>query len=37
LGQPAKLVVDQRQKLIRRSSIPLLDGLEDTSDVIHED
>ena len=34
-GQPAELVVDQRQELIGRSGVALLDGREDAGDVVH--
>src|SRR5262249_20882400 len=36
-GEPAQLVVDQRQQLFRGSGIALLDGGQDARDVGHSD
>ena len=35
-GQPAQLVVDERQELLRGVRVALLDGVQDARDVTHE-
>ena len=34
-GQPAQLIVDQRQELVARFRVTLLDGREDLHDIVH--
>ena len=36
-GQLAQLVVDQRQELLGRLGVALLDGREDAGDVVHRE
>jgi len=34
-GQPPKLVIDQRQKLLGRLGVALVNGREDSSNLVH--